>query len=128
MLERQFGVLHNRAQVLLALAGVVITTTGFSGRLIAGTNRAAQVCIIIGVALALLSAAVVCWGVLHLRWLTLQPGDDLRSWLLTSLGYRDTKTSAYRLGVIILLVGLVFYVIAIAIALLYPAQGMLSAR
>ncbi|MGB7156722.1 MAG: hypothetical protein WBD40_01570 [Tepidisphaeraceae bacterium] len=35
-------VLHNRAQVLLALCGIVVTTTGFSGRLVAGTNAAAQ--------------------------------------------------------------------------------------
>ena len=59
MLERQFAVLHNRAQVLLGLGGIVITTTGFSGRLIAGTNRVAQVSIIVGVGLVLTAAAMV---------------------------------------------------------------------
>jgi len=70
MLERQFVVLHNRAQVLLTLCGIVISTTGFSGRIIAGTNALAQVLIVGGVALVLLSAAIVVWGVLHLRWLS----------------------------------------------------------
>ena len=63
MLERQFVVLHNRAQVLLTLCGIVISTTGFSGRVIAGTNPMAQFLIIAGVGLVLLLAAIVVWGV-----------------------------------------------------------------
>ena len=120
LLERQFVVLHNRAQVLLALCGIVITTTGFSGRLIAGTNGWAQFFIIAGVTLVLLAAAVVVWGVLHLRWLTLQPGESTEQWLLTSLEYRDAKTRAYRIGIALMLGGLALYVAAIAIMLSHP--------
>lgn len=119
-LERQFAVLHNRAQVLLALCGIVVTTTGFSGRLIAGTNVVAQWCVILGVVLTLLAAGVVVWGVLHLRWLTQQAGELTRAWLLTCLYYRDIKTNYYRLSIILLLTGLTAYVGAIAIMLLYP--------
>lgn len=128
MLERQFVVLHNRAQVLLALCGVVITTTGFSGRLIAGTNPVAQWLIILGLAFALLSAAVVVWGVLHLRWLTMQAGNDLRSWLDTSLTYRDRKTRLYRVAIVLMLVGLVLYAASIAVMLLNPHEGALAPR
>ena len=92
MLERQFGVLHNRAQVLLGLCGIVITTTGFSGRIIASTDRTSQVCVVVGVSLVLAAAAVVVWGVLHLRWLTLQPGQTTEQWLMNCLTYRDQKT------------------------------------
>lgn len=128
MLERQFVVLHNRAQVLLALCGVVITTTGFSGRLIAGTNPVAQWLIILGLAFALLSAAVVVWGVLHLRWLTMQAGNDLRSWLDTSLAYRDRKTRLYRVAIVLMLVGLVLYAASIAVMLLNPHERALAPR
>jgi len=128
MLERQFVVLHNRAQVLLTLCGIVISTTGFSGRIIAGTNALAQVLIVGGVALVLLSAAIVVWGVLHLRWLTMQVGGDTRSWLLTSLVYRDKKTNAYRVGITVMLVGLTLYVGAIAVMLMYPHANGLPAR
>lgn len=128
MLERQFTVLHNRAQVLLGLCGVIISTTGFSGRLIAGTNAYAQWLIIAGVVFVLLSAAVVCWGVLHLRWLTMQLGRDTPEWLATTLSYRDTKTSAYRIGLLLMLVGLALYAAAIAIMLLNPHDGALPAR
>jgi hypothetical protein len=128
MLERQFGVLHGRAQVLLTLCGIVISTTGFSGRLIAGTNVQAQAFIIIGVALVLLSAAVTCYMVLHLRWLTLQSGETVRTWLLTSLRYRDLKTTSYRWALIVMIAGLSCYCAAIAIMLVYPHDNALSAR
>ena len=128
MLERQFGVLHNRAQVALGLAGIVVSTTGFSGRLVAGTNTLSQLLIISGLTLILLSAAVVVYGVLHLRWLTMQGGDSTAAWLVTSLRYRDRKTSAYRVGVIILLVGLVLYGGALAVTLLNPEKDALPPR
>ncbi len=73
--------------MLLTLCGIVISTTGFSGRVIAGTNPMAQFLIIAGVGLVLLSAAIVVWGVLHLYWLTMQTGDDTRGWLISSLRY-----------------------------------------
>ena len=120
MLERQFTVLHNRAQVLLGLCGIVITTTGFSGRIIANTDKFAQISIVIGVSLVLLAAAVVVWGVLHLRWLTIQPGESTEEWLMSCLTYRDKKTNSYRIGIALMLIGLTFYVIAIADMLLHP--------
>src|SRR5829696_3848511 len=98
MLERQFAVLHNRAQVLLTLCGIVISTTGFSGRLIAGTNTTAQWLIVSGIALVLASTGLVAYSVLHLRWLSMQFGSDLRQWLDTSLQYRDYKTRYYRIA------------------------------
>lgn len=128
MLERQFVVLHNRAQVLLTLCGIVISTTGFSGRIIAGTNPLAQILIIAGVALVLLSAAIVVWGVLHLHWLTMQTGEDARAWLLNSLCYRDQKTQSYRIGIVVMLIGLTLYVGAISVMLLFPHDRALPAR
>jgi hypothetical protein len=128
MLERQFGVLHNRAQVALVLCGVVISTTGFSGRLVAGTNRLSQVLILAGVALIVVAAAVVVRGVLHLRWLTMQGGTTTAAWLVTSLAYRDTKTNYYRVGMVILLVGLVLYGAALGVMLLNPEDDALPPR
>lgn len=120
MLERQFGVLHNRAQVLLALCGIIISTTGFSGRNIAGTGPWAQALVLAGVGLILISAAIVCWGVLHLRWLTMQTGQATREWLLTTLRYRDVKTSSYRVALVVMIIGMALYVSAIAIMLTHP--------
>ena len=128
MLERQFGVLHNRAQASLVIVGVVISTTGFSGRLVAGTNVWSQSLIIGGLALVLLSAIVTVRGVLHLRWLTMQGGTSTAQWLSTTLAYRDRKTAHYRVGVILLIVGLVLYGGAFAITLLHPEEDALPVR
>jgi hypothetical protein len=128
MVERHFMVLHNRAQVLLTLCGIVISTTGFSGRLIAGTNATAQWLVIAGIAMVLVSTAVVSHSVLHLRWLTMHRGDDTRQWLAATLAYRDYKTSSYRVALIIMVVGLCLYCGAIAIMLLNPHENQLSAR
>jgi hypothetical protein len=122
-MERQFTILHNRSQVALGLAGIVVTTTGFSGRIIAGTNRTGQVLIILGVGFTLLAAMLVVSGVLHLRWLTQQPGDLVRPWLETCLEYRDRKTRFYRVGIVFLLLGIGLYVAAIAVMLLNPSAG-----
>ena len=128
MVERQIGVLHTRAQILLTLSGIVISTTGFSGRIIAGTNLWAQIAIIAGVGLVLLAAVVVVWGVLGLHWLTQQPGANLNEWLHSALSYRDRKTLAYRNGMALMILGLTLYVIAIAIMLALPTVGGLPAR
>ena len=42
MAERHLNTIYTRAQVLLSLAGMVVTVTGFSGRLIAGSSKLAQ--------------------------------------------------------------------------------------
>jgi hypothetical protein len=118
--ERQFMVLHHRSQVLLGLSGIVVTTTGFSGRLIAGTNQLAQWLIICGVALVMAAAATVCFGVLHLRWISQQPGDGVREWLKYALEYRDRKTRYYRVGIVATMIGLTLYVGSIFVMLWRP--------
>ena len=57
VLERQMNVLHTRSQVLLSLAGIVVTVTGFSGRVIAGTGIFAKITIVLGLSVVLLCAA-----------------------------------------------------------------------
>lgn len=124
LLERQFGVLTGRAQVLLGLCGIVITTTGFSGRAIALTGTAAQWLIVSGIFLILASAAAIVWGILQLNWITQFVGKDLGASLAKMLAYRDRKTRAYRVGLILLVVGLALYVSAIALMVLAPSGSI----
>lgn len=130
LIERQFMVLHHRSQVLIGLSGIVITTTGFSGRLIAGTNQLAQCLIISGVALVMAAASAVCYGVLHLRWLTQHPGEQIELWLEHTLIYRDRKTRFYRVGIVLMMVGLGLYVASIFVMLWHPTDfpGIISTR
>jgi hypothetical protein len=68
-------------------------------------------------ALVIAAACTVVVGVLSVRWITQQPGADLRAWVLSNLAYRDHKTRAYRVGTVLVLLSTLFYQTAIAIAL-----------
>lgn len=128
LVERQFAVLTSRAQVLLGLCGIVITTTGFSGRAIASTGLIAQWLVVSGIFLVLAAAASIVWGILQLNWITqfAATGEpaQLKQTLLRMLTYRDRKTRAYRLGLLLLILGLALYVSAIALMVLAPAGSV----
>lgn len=120
MVERQLDVLMSRSQLLLGLCGIAITTTGFSGRLIAGNSRLGQGLIIGGLGLVLCAASVLVWGVLHLTWITQRDSQFIDNWLMAVLEYRDRKTRLFRLSIILLLIGLTLYVGSIAVMLVNP--------
>ena len=128
VLERQFGTLHNRAQVLFSFCGLIITVTGFSGRLIAGTNSYAQGFIVTGLAIVICCAFYVYHSVMTLRWATQRLGLDSESTLVRVITRRNLKTSAYRKGGYLLFVGLVCYGISIGIMLMNPVPLNLPVR
>lgn len=120
LMERQLDVLMSRAQLMLGLCGIAITTTGFSGRLIAGNSRLGQALIVGGLSLVLSAAALLVWGVLHLSWITQRDSQFIDVWLDAVLEYRDRKTRLFRVAIFLLLIGLALYVGAIAVMLLNP--------
>jgi hypothetical protein len=120
ILENHLNTLHTRAQVLISLAGIVITVTGFSGRIIAGTNLPAQILIISGLAIVLISAVFVTRKVMRVKWVTTDIQDDSIETLVTVINRRNRKTRAFYTGGIILSIGLLLYCAAISIMLLNP--------
>jgi hypothetical protein len=118
MLDLQFRLIHNRAQILLAMCGVLISTSVvlMTGKLLGRMDLAHQsllATILAGAGIAeVVAAAIVIVGVLNVRWATQIPGDNLRAWILASLAYRDDKTRAYRRAISLVLVALLFYQIA----------------
>jgi hypothetical protein len=128
VLERQFTTLHNRAQVLFSFCGIVITVTGFSGRLIAGTNDAAQAFIVAGLGVVILCALYIYHAVMTLRWVTQRLDTSAGRSLVRVIERRNVKTAAYRRGGYALFVGIILYGIAIAIMLLNPAPLDLPVR
>jgi hypothetical protein len=128
IVEAQLNVLHVRAQVLLSLAGVVITVTGFSGRLIAGTSEVAQGFLVSGLAVVLASAIWVFTRVMHIHWVTLDLTDDFARSLETMIQRRNRKTRAYAWGGIILCAGLILYCVSISLMLLNPEPLNLPTR
>ncbi len=121
LVERQLNAIHMRAQVVIGFAAVAVTTTGFSGRLIAGTNTLAQVCIIMGLVVILASCLSIFLRVLAVEWVISRClHDSFEKTLLRVLTSRTKKPQAYRLGSAGVFIGLTVYAVAIAIMLLNP--------
>lgn len=120
LLERQLNTLHTRAQVLLSLAGVVITVTGFSGRTIAGTGLLAQGLVVGGVAVVVFSAVWVYLGVMGLTWITAQMDVGPAESLALIVRRRNERTARYRLGGMFMSAGLALYGAAVSLMLLQP--------
>lgn len=121
VLESQLNTVHGRVQVLLSFCGIIITTTGFSGRLIAGTHLLAQIAIIIGLVLMVVCGAYVFQRIGMLRWVTAEVDRDhpLKT-IEKILIRRNEKTTAFKRGGYLLFLGLAFYSFAVAIMLLNP--------
>ena len=123
-LERQFKTLHDRAQVLLAICGVLISASVIitTGRRVGGSTHAVHD--IAGWLLALAgfsdiaATSVIVAGVLSIRWLTQLPGEDLRTWVMRAIAHRDTKTRAYRVALRLVLLSMLFYQAAVLIVVL----------
>ena len=120
VVQGQLDTLHNRAQVLVSLAGVVVTVTGFSGRLIAGSSDFAQDFLVAGLGVVLASAIWVFVRVMRVRWLTALLARDPENALREALANRERKTRAYAVGGLILFTGLALYCVAVAAMLLNP--------
>lgn len=128
-IEKQLNVLYTRAQVLLSLAGMAVTVTGFSGRIIADTNTASQIFIIAGLAVIISSVIYIFNAVMSIRWITAEINPSEPELTIQKLiERRDIKTKAYTLGGRILCLGLALYAVAVAIMLLNPEPLTIAAR
>jgi hypothetical protein len=120
-LEQQFGTLHGRAQLLLGICGVLLTASVLitTGRIIGrGTLALARIA---GWLLAaagfcdITATAIIVAGVLHIRWLTQDPSEDLRAWMMRAIAHRDAKTRTYHIALAVVLLSMLFYQAAVLI-------------
>jgi hypothetical protein len=123
-LDQQFRTIHNRSQVLLGICGILISASVVvtTGRIVIGRpaflhQHVAGILLNAAGVMDMLAAAIVVGGVLRVRWLTEQPGASLRAWVLSTLAYRDRKTRTYRASIVLLLLAMLSYQVAVAIAL-----------
>ncbi len=128
ILEGQLNVLYARSQVIMGLAGAIITVTGFSGRLIAGTNTAAQALLISGLGLVVLSAVWMLTRVMGIRWVTSELGAGVQQALETVILRRNRRTQAYQIGGVVLCLGMALYAVSISIMLWNPVPMDLPVR
>lgn len=109
-MQSPFKTLHSRAQLVLGICGVLLTSSVLitTGRIIGKGNfmlaRVAGWCLAAAGLCDIISTAIIVAGVLHIKWLTARPDEELRAWLMRAVAHRNRKTRAYHaaLGVVLL--------------------------
>lgn len=109
-LEKQFGVIQTRSQLLLTLGTITLTITGFSGPQIATSGFWGALGMSLGLCFVLSSMLCLIFGSLRIQWVTQWRGANTLNTIEELLRYRDKKTKAYHLEVGLLAVGLTCYV------------------
>lgn len=114
----QFNTIQARSQLLLTLATITLTITGFSGPKIAESSLLARWGLGLGLTLVLGSVLLLLSN-LRIRWLSqFLTGDDEAD-LANMIRHRNAKTKWYRIQISLLGAGLTAYVGAIIVYLLY---------
>jgi hypothetical protein len=122
-LDAQFTTLHNRAQLLLGLCGVLLTASVLitTGRIIGRGTYALQHLAgwLLGTAgfCDILATAIIVGGVLHIRWLTPTSSENLADWTMRAIGHRDRKTVAYHVALAVVMLSMIFYEGAVLIVI-----------
>jgi hypothetical protein len=107
----QFNVIQAREQLLLTLATLTLTITGFSGPKIIESSEVARWSLAAGLVVVLAGVVHILFT-LRVRWLTSFAGDD-RARLAAALAHRDSKTRAFGRELILLACGLALYVASV---------------
>lgn len=117
LIENQLNVVQTRAQVMVGIAGMVITVTGFSGKEIVATSSLARYLIVFGLGTVLAATLWVFLRVMIIHWATSCIEEDPLMTLEKLIQYRNQKTIAYEIGGKILGLGLICYGIAVSLML-----------
>jgi hypothetical protein len=118
LLQGQLASVASRAQMLLQLAGLTITVTGFSGASIARSGRPAAVLVVSGLVIVLVAASLSMGGILRIRWTTQLAPCTLRQNIIEAIEMRDAKTRAFSRSLVLLIVGLGLYIGSVSLLLL----------
>ena len=117
VLHGQLSNLTNRAQVLLQLAGLTITVTGFSGANIARSGPAAAALVVSGLVVVLVAASLSMGGILRIKWMTQLAPTSLRESIIYAIEMRDSKTRVFGRSLALLIVGLALYIGSVSLLL-----------
>lgn len=118
-MRHHFDVIQARSQLLLTLATLALTITGFSGPKIAQTNLFARYSMALGIVFVLSAVVILLLGGLRIRWTTQFLGDDPQETLVRIIRYRNHKTRLYFIELGLLVIGLTAYVASVVTYLLY---------
>jgi hypothetical protein len=112
VVQRQFATIQTRTQLLLTLATITLTITGFSGPKMIESGLFTRVGMATGLVFVLAAVLIMLLS-LRVRWLTQFDHPDLVERLAQMIAHRDRKTRRYMLELGLLAIGLASYVAAV---------------
>lgn len=118
VLNGHYSVLQTRNQMMLALATLTLTITGFSGPKIAADNAVSRYALVAGLCLVLASVVLILVSSMRIRWLTSEGVQDPRGILVALIERRNRKTRLFHAQLLLLLMGLSSYVVGVIAYLL----------
>ncbi|WP_051694200.1 hypothetical protein [Desulfohalovibrio reitneri] len=124
-LQHQFGVIHHRIQTLFTLGALAITVTGFSGHRMVAAGPWSGIPLVIGLVIVMAGLLVALYGFSRLRWISTYIADNPEESFCRIIAARNQKTRAFRTSLKIVLIGLCFYVLAIANYLIQASTGQM---
>ena len=104
-MRHHFDVIQARSQLLLTLATLALTITGFSGPKIVQTNLFARYSMAVGIVFVLSAVVILLLGGLRIRWTTQFLGDEPGETLVRIIRYRNHKTKLYFVELGLLVIG-----------------------
>ncbi len=118
LLSGQLSVLKSQAHMLMGLAGLAITVTGFSGHHMVRGGVLSTAAMIGGISCILAAIIITLRAVIRLRWVTQDLGDDLERTARSVIARRDAQQRALTLAGGLVATGLCGYLLAVVLAAL----------
>lgn len=112
VVRTQFLVLQQRSQLLLTLATITLTITGFSGPKMVQSGSFTRIAMCLGLALVLAAVLVLLSG-LRVKWLSQFDAGTAEATLAEAIAYRDRKTLQFQAEIVLLGLGIASYVAAV---------------
>ncbi len=124
-LQGQFAVLHQRTQAVFGIGALAVSVTGFSGHRIVAAGPWSGYPLIVGLVFVLVSLAVALYGVVRLQWISEMRGSTIEEGLAYVIAVRNRKTRFFLLSLKLVLFGLLWYVLAVAVYLHKASAGLI---
>jgi hypothetical protein len=118
VITEQFTKLQHRSQILLTMATIALTVTGFSGSKIAATGMTPRLLIVTGLAFVLSGIIVLLAQTLTLKWATQIRLSSDEQTLEAILIHRNKKTHTYSIALLLVVIGLALHVSSVGFYLL----------
>lgn len=117
-LSNQLSVLKSQAQILMGLAGLIITVTGFSGHNMVRAGWLSAGAMIGGIAIVLVAIIVTMRALAQVRWVSQDLSDDLAKTATAVITRRNRQQRALSLASACVAVGLALYLLSVVMAAL----------